>query len=330
MLADIVKIHCLRHRVNFPMSRTSNVVVCKEGDEEHVLSDNFPHNGHWIYCCNCQTFIAWDPDEASISLKECPFCLSSLNPRMYACDNCAVTMLDFDDQTLRKHHTVLSWGMPQPACPGCHQFPKSTPKVHFCQATGYNVSTARDHCPYCHLNTTEMAESGAVKTRGLVGSTVSEAQARARDAEDRRRLTEESGQKAIEIEKRASRDLNSHSALPAIDSTVARQEVEIALARAEQEARARAEAEAKTREAEARRFEAIKAAEHEAEMRAAAEVKAREMAGIYTSRLHQLQEEAVGVTGRDKVSIALYAAIAMFLLLALIMLIITMFRLSSA
>ncbi len=333
MLADIVKIHCLRHRVNFPMSRTSNVVVCKEGGEEHVLSDNFPHNGHWIYCCNCQTFIAWDPNEASISVKECPFCLSSLNPRMYACDNCAVTMIDFDDQTLRKHHTVLSWGMPQPACPGCHQFPQSTPKVHFCPATGYNVSTARDQCPYCYLNTAEMAESGAVKTRGLVGSTVSEAQARARDAEDRRRQNELSLQaekKTPEIDKKVTLDNNSHGALPLIDSTVARQEVELALARAEQEARARTEAEAKAREAEARRFEAIKTAEHEAEMRAAAEVKAREMAGIYTSRLHQLQEEAVGVTGKDKVSIALYAAIAMFLLLALIMLIITMFRLSTS
>lgn len=327
MLADIVKIHCLRHRVNFPMSRTSNVVVCKEGAEEHVLSDNFPHNGRWIYCCNCQTFIALDPDDERVSIRECPFCLSSLNPRMYACDNCAVSMLDFDDQTLRKHHTVLSWGMPQPACPGCHQFPQSTPKVHFCQAMGYNLSTAREECPYCHLNTAEMAESGPVKTRGLVGSTL--AQARANDGGDRRHTTEEPGKKEIDMraDKKAAPEHNSQPA-PSIDSSAVKIEVERAVARAEQEARARAEAEALAREAEARRLEAIRAAEHEAEMRAAAEVKAREMAGIYTSRLHQLEEETHKVAGRDKVSIALYAAIATFLLLALIMLVVTILRLS--
>ena len=60
MLADIVKIHCLKHHAAFPMPRTSRVVVCKEGGDEHTLSDNFPYSGSWIYCCNCQTFIAWE------------------------------------------------------------------------------------------------------------------------------------------------------------------------------------------------------------------------------------------------------------------------------
>src|SRR5262245_49455776 len=60
MLADIVKIHCLKHHAAFPMPRTSRVVVCREGGEEHTLSENFPYSGSWIYCCNCQTFIAWD------------------------------------------------------------------------------------------------------------------------------------------------------------------------------------------------------------------------------------------------------------------------------
>ncbi len=309
------------------MSRTSNVVVCKEGSEEHVLSDNFPHSGKWIYCCNCQTFIAWNAEDQGISVRECPFCLSSLNPRMYACDNCAVTMLDFDDQTLRKHHTVLSWGMPQPACPGCHRFPQSTPRVHFCKAMGCNLSTARDRCPYCNLNTDEMAESSAVKTRGLVRSTVAET--RGRDPEEHsagssstRELRQQTtGESSISEPERPT---NNNHPPETVRTGAPVIEVEKALALAEEEARARAAAEARAKEAEAKRLEAIRAAEYEAEMRAAAESKAREMAGIYTSRLSQIEEESGQSGTQDRVSIALYAAIATFLLLALIMLIYTM------
>ena len=98
MLADIIKIHCLTHRKSFPMPRTSRVVVCRETADAHPFSSNFPFDGQWVYCCNCQTFIAWDQELSGISIRECPFCLSSLNPRVYTCDHCAVTMVDFDDQ----------------------------------------------------------------------------------------------------------------------------------------------------------------------------------------------------------------------------------------
>jgi len=234
-------------------------------------------------------------------------------------------MLDFDDQTLRKHHTVLSWGMPQPACPGCHRFPQSTPRVHFCKAMGCNLSTARDRCPYCNLNTDEMAESGAVKTRGLVRSTVAET--RGREPEEHStgnsttREIHQAGESLVVESERPGGTNNLH-APEAVRAGAPVIEVEKALALAEEEARARAAAEARVKEAEARRLEAIRAAEYEAEMRAAAESKAREMAGIYTSRLSRIEEESGN--RQDRVSIALYAAIATFLLLALIMLIYTM------
>src|SRR5262245_65713520 len=70
MLADIIKIHCLKHHAAFPMPRTSRIVICKEGDDEHTLSDNFPYSGSWIYCCNCQTFIAWEMGRANVSVKQ--------------------------------------------------------------------------------------------------------------------------------------------------------------------------------------------------------------------------------------------------------------------
>ena len=205
MLADIVKIHCLTHHANFPMSRTSRIVVCKEGADEHTLTDNFPYSGSWIYCCNCQTFVAWEIGRASVSIKQCPFCHSSLNPRLYVCDHCAVTMLDFDDQALRKHHTVLNWGMPQPACPACHQFPGSTPKQHFCQVFQVNLATARSACPFCGFKTDEAPVDGSKSIAAKFGAALAEAEARAREAEERRRLAEDAVRKEIELRVRAER-----------------------------------------------------------------------------------------------------------------------------
>jgi hypothetical protein len=205
MLADIVKIHCLTHRANFPMSRTSRIVVCKEGREEHVLCNDFPSTGLWVFCCNCLTFIAWESGRRDIAIKECPSCLSSLNPRLYSCDRCSVTMLDFDDQAPRKQHTVLSWGMPQPACPGCHQFPSSTPKVHFCQAIDINLATARSDCLFCGANLDDAVVYGVKKITAKLDAALAEAQAKAREADERRRLAEETAQKEIKLRVQAER-----------------------------------------------------------------------------------------------------------------------------
>jgi hypothetical protein len=283
MLADIVKIHCLTHRADFPMSRTSRIVVCKEGAEEHVLCDNFPYSGAWIYCCNCQSFISWDTDRAEISIRQCPFCLSSQNPRLYACDHCAVTMVDYDDPTLRKHHTILTWGMPQPACPACHQFPGASPRTHFCRSLEISLATARSVCPFCGMQTGEAATDGASAVTAKLDAALADAESRARDADERRRLAEDAARKEITL---------------------------------------RAEAEQAARELEEERLQARAAARKEAEMRAEAEMLAREAEEKFTSDFAQAQ--AVTVSRKDKVSIALLAALAVALLFALIVIVYSM------
>lgn len=326
MLADIVKIHCLTHHANFPMSRTSRIVVCKEGAEEHVLSNDFPNTGLWIYCCNCLTFIAWETGRTDVSVRECPFCLSSLNPRLYCCDHCAVTMLDFDDPTLRKHHTVLSWGMPQPACPGCHQFPSSTPRIHYCVALQSHLATARTVCPFCNLRLEEISVDNPQTASLKLDVALAEAEHRARLAEEsalkESRLREQAERKAEDFQRELSRP---SQAFPDTDLT-RRQEA----ARADLEARARAEAEIRAREAEELRLKAEEAARREAEMRATAERKAREIAETFTNRATQNIPSQPAIPRKDKVSIALYAAIATFLFLALVMLIITMIRIYNS
>jgi hypothetical protein len=344
MLADLIKIHCLAHRVTFPMSRTSRTVVCKEGGEEHTLSANFPNQGLWIHCCNCQTFIAWDSARGEVTVRECPFCLSSMNPRLYACDRCAVTMVDYDDQTLRKQHMVLSWGMPQPACPGCHQFPGSTPKQHFCEALNCSLATARASCPFCGISVDQFTGHGASSGNGArsighgIDPALVEAQIKARDAEERTRLAEATARKEIELRVQAERKaeeierkITRELVMPqgaALEPDWSRREAEAARARAETETLARREAEAKALEAEQLRQQAETAAHREAEMRAAAEQRAHEITEAFTGNLVAHANQPV--SRKDKVTIALYSALAGVLFVLLLLLIVTMIRLSGA
>jgi len=301
MLADIVKIHCLRHNADFPMSRTSRTVVCKEGADEHTLSNNFPYSGSWVYCCNCQTFIAWEIGRADVTVKQCPFCFSSLNPKLYTCDHCSVTMLDFDDQTLRKHHTVLNWGMPQPACPACHQFPGTTPKQHFCQVLRANLATARPACPFCNIKTDEAPVDGVRTIQAKLDDALAKAEARAREAEERRRLAEETARKEIELRVQAERKAEE------IEKKVTRG---LSLARIADPEQARREADAAKAEAEARAREAEERARELEELHRWAEAAAMKEAGAR----------------RDKVFIALYTGVAVGLCFTLALIIYTLIR----
>ncbi len=277
------------------MPRTSRVVVCKEGGDEHTLSDNFPYSGSWIYCCNCQTFIAWETGRANVSVKQCPFCLSTINPRLYTCDHCSVTMLDFDDPALRKHHKVLNWGMPQPACPACQQFPDSTPKQHYCRVLQVNLATARPVCPYCDIKVDEAPVDGVRSMAARFGAALAEAEARVREAEERRRLAEEATRKEIDLRVQAERKADEIEKKLTRELTPPAPMRELELVRREALVKAEAEAKAKL-EAEQRAYaEAIE--RQEAEWRKAdAEARAREA----EERAFEFEERRRSVFTRDR------------------------------
>jgi hypothetical protein len=149
MRNDIVKIFCLTHRANFPVLLSGSQVACEEGGTKHILSNHFPSEGNWLYCCNCRNFWLVAPDQVEMYVKQCPACGCGENARFYTCDQCNVTMVDFDDCTRHKSYNILSWGMPQPACPGCRSFPRSAPQLHECKALRRKVASARDACVFC-------------------------------------------------------------------------------------------------------------------------------------------------------------------------------------
>jgi hypothetical protein len=348
MLADLIKIHCLTHGSTFPMSRTSRTVVCKEGAEEHTLSTNFPKSGLWVYCCNCQTFIAWDKTLVDVSIKECPFCTSSLNPRAYCCDHCAITMVDYDDQTLRKHHAVLSWGMPQPACPGCHNFPGATPRLHFCQALKTSLATARELCPFCSVSASSQVEfagaSGlslgmrspaalkpeADQARAQVEAKALEPPAPPRFSTTTVKKESELRRKTEAVVEPAAKAAEPKAATePAVtvvrlEPDWGRREAAAARAKAEVEVQARIEAEARARTAEKLLEQAEAAARTNAQTNTPTERKGRRSAASTPTR-----PGAFSQSQKDKLTIALYSSLAGVLFILLLLLVGTMIRIAS-
>jgi hypothetical protein len=146
---DIIKIFCLTHRANFPVLLSEAPIVCAEGEQEHLLSNQFPNEGNWLYCCNCRNFRLIAPDQNGREVTQCPACGCGENARLYTCDQCNVTMVDFDDCTRQKSYNLLAWGMPQPDCPGCRSFPLAAPQLHECRAVQRIVASARATCFFC-------------------------------------------------------------------------------------------------------------------------------------------------------------------------------------
>jgi membrane protein involved in colicin uptake len=189
------------------------------------------------------------------------------------------------------------------------------------------------------------------------GAALADAEARVREAEERRRLAEDATRKELELRVQAERKADEiekkvtreFPALSANDLELARRE---AVAKAEAEAKGKleaeqrayaealerkeaewrkVEAEARAREAEERAFEieerrkrAEAAARKEAELREIAEMQARQLVerftGNLTGSLPALQQP-LSKTGRNKKAIYVYSGIAVILSVGLILII---------
>jgi hypothetical protein len=217
--------------------------------------------------------------------------------------------------------------------------------MHFCESLKIDISTARTECPFCGIQIAQAAERPAqngIKSSVPISTqpkeesqlALAEAEAKAREAEERFLLAEATARKEIalrveaerrveEIERKVTRELITPQNA-AMEPDLARRETELARAKAEAEAKARREAEERAREVEERLLQAEAAARTEAEMRAAAEMKAREMADNLSNA-----RGSKPTPRKDKVMIALYASLAGVLFILLILLLGTMIRIAG-
>lgn len=161
MREDAVKIFCLSHKSSLAMPRSKGVVACGDGPATHILGENFPHSGRWLYCCDCQHYWAIANGHNDY-FRQCPSCGSSEHPRYYSCDQCGTTMVDFWGTNNRKEFHIMPWGQPSPFCPACTERPKSVPQTHTCAQLHAMLTTARPQCPFCQPEEASDASNGPI------------------------------------------------------------------------------------------------------------------------------------------------------------------------
>lgn len=146
---QVLRVYCPTHRIHFQTLRAATIPCEAEG---HTLALNFPHEGLWEYCCDCQNFLPSELVGGGKGKERCQNC-ERHTARLFLCDVCAVLSLDSDERGRGKVFRVDDG--PEPACPGCLTRPAVAPKPHRCADAAVEFLTAREVCPFCHENIAE-------------------------------------------------------------------------------------------------------------------------------------------------------------------------------
>lgn len=143
---------CQLHQTPSNVARGISEVKCDQGP--HLLSDNFPYDQVWEYCCSCQHF--WARQNTEMLREACPVCDRRVSVR-YLCDNCQVVCFESEIPSKRRDFMLSPAGAPQPGCPGCLSVPRSRTFEHRCESLQATVVTPRRLCPFCSENTEPIA-----------------------------------------------------------------------------------------------------------------------------------------------------------------------------
>jgi hypothetical protein len=140
-----LRVYCPTHRINFEVPESGRI-LCESGG--HALALNFPHEGFWEYCCDCQVFWPSEIDKGGKAKESCPVCTRT-TARRYLCHECKVVSIESDDPARRKSFRVGTRGRIEPACPGCGKESKPNPAEHVCEEAAASFTTALAKCPFC-------------------------------------------------------------------------------------------------------------------------------------------------------------------------------------
>ena len=142
-----LKIHCPAHQTTFHINETSKI-FCDTVD--HSLSDNFPYDKFWEYCCDCQTFTPTDLETSNSVQETCQHCERTTISR-FICGNCKIVTKDSGEETKGKIFSVnFDSKTIEPSCPGClKSFTSADLSLHKCDSSKAVFLTSRESCPFC-------------------------------------------------------------------------------------------------------------------------------------------------------------------------------------
>ncbi len=144
-------IYCPEHFTRFEIEESPKI-VCKI--REHALSNGFPKEEFWEYCCDCQTFLPSRLAAGGKAKNECPQCQRPTVSR-FVCGECKVVAFDSGEDTKGKlFHLDSETFAVAPSCPGClTDFTSKKLHLHKCAEIDAVLSTPRESCPFCKKET---------------------------------------------------------------------------------------------------------------------------------------------------------------------------------
>ncbi len=160
VLTRHLKVYCPQHQASFEIAESPKI-VCEI--KEHALSNNFPREEFWEYCCDCQTF---SPSRLTASGKadtSCPRCERPTLSR-FLCNVCNVLTVDSGESTRDKRfYLSLEAFAIVPSCPGClTDFTAKKLNLHKCAEIRAVLETPRETCPFCKKDIVKKIESNQI------------------------------------------------------------------------------------------------------------------------------------------------------------------------
>lgn len=150
-----LKVYCPTHQSVFEVEEKPQI-ICEI--KEHALSNNFPKEEFWEYCCDCQTFSPSSFGSGGKTSENCRHC-ERPTLRRFLCDECKIVSYESDEDTKGKSFGINPEGI-KPACPGCLKvFSETHSNQHQCADIEGSLMTHRAECPFCQKLTFAKASS---------------------------------------------------------------------------------------------------------------------------------------------------------------------------
>lgn len=161
-----LKIFCPQHQAVFEVQENAKI-VCEI--REHALSNNFPKEEFWEYCCDCQTFFPSQLEVGGKAKAACPQCERPTTSR-FVCGECKVVAFDSGEDTKGKQFHLDQEGFAvEPSCPGClTEFTGEKLHLHKCAEIDAVFATPREICPFCKKETVKPKPKTKVKAPPVV------------------------------------------------------------------------------------------------------------------------------------------------------------------
>jgi len=141
-----IRVFCSLHKIDF-VALARSKILCEHG--LHSMAEDFPHDGLWEYCCDCQRFSPSEIVARNKASARCVVCNRQV-ARRYMCHACHLFIFDSYDAAKRRAFDLSPEGLFAQVCPGCMSVTEQPVTNHICDTLGVEFATAATVCIFCN------------------------------------------------------------------------------------------------------------------------------------------------------------------------------------